>query len=148
MPARHLLIGLEQDDTGYPPYTAEELDATELGDDRFRLDVVPSFAFSLAKGDIVRAERYDDQLWIVELLEPSGNSSVRVIGLGGRGVEEPTRALRALGCSITNTLIDRMIAVDIPPAVDFDSVHALLLTGQEASVWDFNVGVRADGGDV
>ena len=97
MPARHLLIRLEQDDAGYPPYSAEELDATQLGDDRVRLEVVPSFAFGLAKGDIVRAEAYDDELWIVELLEPNDLVITADIPLAAATIEKRAHALNPRG---------------------------------------------------
>jgi hypothetical protein len=130
---------------GYPPFGAEEVDATEVGDHRFRLDSVPAFAFGLAKGDVVRVGHYGAEAWIEELAEASEHSTVRVIALGPNDVDVPRRAVEALGCSVIETVIDRMIAVDVPPTVDFDSVRTYLAAGQRASKWDFNVGVRADG---
>lgn len=148
MPIDHLLIRLQQDETGYPPFTAEEVDAIEVGDHRFSLGTVPAFAFGLAKGDVVRVEHHDDAAWIVELLEPSGHSSLRVIALGSNSVETPRAALEGLGCPTFKTVIDGMIAVDVPPSVDLDSVLSYLVAGREASMWDFNVGVRADGAEL
>jgi hypothetical protein len=145
MSRRHLLIGLEQDEDGYPPFKAEKLDAIEVGDHRFRLDAVPAFAFGVAKGDVVRVERYEGDLWIVELLEPSGHSTVRLIGLGTNSVETPRGALEDLGCATANTVIDGMISVDVPPSVEFETVYEYLMRGQATSTWDFNVGVRGDG---
>jgi hypothetical protein len=46
-----------------PAFAAEEVEATEAGDHQFRLNSVPTFAFGLAKGDVVRARQYDADLW-------------------------------------------------------------------------------------
>ncbi len=128
-----LHISLRQDESGYPPFSAEEVEAAEVGDDQFRLETVPSFAFGLAKGDVVRAEHYGAALWIEELVRPAGHSTVRVIALGANTVESPERVLEDFGCVTAPTVIDGMIAVDVPPVVDFESVRSYLLAGRETS---------------
>jgi Domain of unknown function (DUF4265) len=143
-----LHIRLRQVESGYPPFAAEEVEATEVGDHRFRLESVPAFAFGLAKADVVSVGHYGAEAWIERLVEASGHSTVRVIALRPNTIEAPVRALEALGCSTSPTVIDRMVAVDVPPTADFDAVRAYLATGQEASKWDFNVGVRGDGGEL
>ena len=143
----HLLIRLVQDNSGYPPFSAEEVDATEVADHTFRLEGVPAFAFGLARGDVVRTAHDGSQQWIEELIEPSGHSAVRVIGLAGRSVDDVKATLELLGCLTFPTVIDGMIAVDVPPHVDFDEVRGLLLQGRELSHWDFSEGVRGDGRD-
>jgi hypothetical protein len=140
-----LHIRLRQDESGYPPFAAEEVEATELDDHRFRLETVPSFAFGLGSGDVVRAAHYGTELWVEELVEPSGHSTVRVIALGSNSIDAPRKALQDLGCSAFKSRIDGMIAVDVPPSVDFDLVCSYLETGREESRWDFDIGVRADG---
>jgi hypothetical protein len=140
-----LHIRLRQDRSGYPPFPAEEVAATQVGDHQFRLDVAPLFAFGLAKGDVVRAKHYGAALWLEDLVRPSGHSTVRVIALGANTVDEPKQMLEDFGCSTAPSLIDGMITVDVPPTVDFSSVRAYLLAGRETSKWDFNVGVRAEG---
>ena len=140
-----LHIKLRQDGSGYPPFSAEEVEATEIGDHRFRLETVPSFAFGLARGDVVRAAHYGAEMWIEELVEPSGHSTVRVIALGSNSIDAPEKALQDIACSTFKSPIDGMIAVDVPPPVDFDLVRSYLVTGREESKWDFGVGVRADG---
>jgi hypothetical protein len=140
-----LHIKLRQDGSGYPPFAAEEVEATEVGDHRYRLETAPSFAFGLAKGDIVRVAHYGAEIWVEELVEPSGHSTVRVIALGPNSVSAPEKALEDFGCSTSKSLIDGMIVVDVPPSVDFDSVRSYLVAGREESKWDFSVGVRGDG---
>lgn len=139
---------LRQDDSGYPPFAAEEVEASEVGDHRYRLESVPVFAFGLAKGDVVRVVHYDEALWVEELVEASGHSTVRIVGLvGGHTVDEPRREVEDLGCLAYPTVIDGMIAVDVPPSVDFDLLYACLERGRNDSKWDFSVGVRATSSD-
>jgi Domain of unknown function (DUF4265) len=140
-----LHIRLRQDGSGYPPFSAEEVEATEVGDHRFRLESVPMFAFGLAFGDVIRGKHYGAELWVEELVEPSGHSTVRVIALGSNQIGVPKDFLNNLGCATFETVIDGMIAVDVPPSVDFDAVRSYLTAGQEAAKFDFDVGVRADG---
>lgn len=140
-----LHVKLRQDGSGYPPFAAEEVEATEVGDHLYRLETAPSFAFGLATGDVVRVAHYGADMWIEEIVEPSGHSTVRVVSLGSNSVDAPKKALEDLGCSTFKSLIDGMIVVDVPPTVDFDLVRSYLVAGREESVWDFSVGVRGDG---
>jgi hypothetical protein len=139
-----LHIKLRQDETGYPPFSAEEVAATEVGDHQYRLESTPAFAFGLAQGDIVRAQHYGPELWVEELLQSSGHGTVRVVALGAHSMETPRVALEEMGCSVSPTVIDGMIAVDVPPHIDFNPVEEFLRSGRETSSWDFNIGVRAN----
>ena len=95
-----------------------------MGDHRYRLETVPAFAFGPARGDVVRVERHGTAQWVERLLEPSGHSTVRVNALGDTSVEVPKTALELMGCFAYPTVIDGMIAVDVPALVDFETVRA------------------------
>ena len=140
-----LHVRLRQDGSGYPPFSAEEVQASEVGDHLFRLESVPSFAFGLAFGDVVRAEHHGEARWVEELVSASGHSTVRVIPLGSARLDDLKVALKDRGCTLFPGVVSEMLAVDVPRSVDFEELRAYLLVGRESGVWDFSVGVRGDG---
>jgi len=75
----HLLVQLERDEDGYPPYSTEEVDARALGDDLYEVQGIPVFARSLAPGDVVRVAEFENNLWIHEVVSESAHTTVRVL---------------------------------------------------------------------
>lgn len=125
---------LDRDEDNYPPADWEWLWASRVSDSRFRVDNIPFFAKSISCGDIVAAERTNAGLIFRELVQPSGHSTVRVIvHRGDRSddqlravVEDVRQALRTMGCSAELSHIPSLIAVDVPPEVNYQSVAAFL----------------------
>ena len=124
---------LEREDD-YPPADWEWMWATRLSDSAFKIDNIPFFAKLISWGDIVTAEQTDAGLIFKELVQPSGHSTLRVsVHRGGRDdeqlralVEEIMQALRSLNCSAEVSHIPNLIAVDVPPEVNYQSVAAFL----------------------
>ena len=125
---------LTRDEDGYPPADWEWLWASRVGSSTFKIDNIPFFAKSIACGDIVAAAQTDQGLVFTDLVEASGHSTVRVVFYReGRddeqlrvAVEGITQSLKALGCDTERSHIPNLIAVDVPPAVDYRAVSGLL----------------------
>lgn len=118
----------------------------EVGDHTYRLVSVPVFAFGLASGDVVVARHYGDapqDLWVEELAAAHGHSAVRVVVMGDTSVEEPTQLCTSYGCRVETTMIDGLIAIDVPPETDFTSLRDDLHKGRDDGRWDYSVGVVA-----
>lgn len=138
-----LHVKLEQDDSGFPPYASEELLADSVGDHLYRLDTVPAFALGLARGDVVRVAHYGPEAtpWVDDIVEESGHSAVRVISLDGRPMDELKRLCESLGCTTFPTMVDGMMAVDVPPEAHFAQLAKHLDAGCHECKWDYSVGV-------
>lgn len=138
----HIHVQLKQDESGYPPFEVEELDAVELGAGLVRLLVPPTFAHGLAKHDVVQAVEWEDKLWVNALHEPSGHSVVRVVGLLNGPTDEAEQLVRQLGCDAFLSHLG-LLVVDVPPGMAVERVSEALEPGAAAGRWDYDVGVDA-----
>src|SRR3546814_8684223 len=89
---------LEQDESGYPPETSETMWAVPLGNGRYRLDNIPFYAKLVSDGDVVAASIIDGDLTLEEILEASGNCTIRVITLDDSDGSEVRKVLEGIGC--------------------------------------------------
>jgi hypothetical protein len=125
---------LERDQDNYPPADWEWLWASRVSDSTFKIDNIPFFAKLISYGDVVEVKQTNTGLIFNTLVQPSGHSTVRVI-VHRRGrsdeqlqvvVEDVRVAMRAMGCSVEKSHIPGLIAVDVPPEVNYQSVAAFL----------------------
>ncbi len=139
---KHIYVSLERDETGYPPYEMEELDATELGRGQFRIEGIPVFVYGIARGDVVRAERApgDDRLWVTEVVSNSDHWTSRVVPVDKTTFDQVARQFVALGCDAHTTPYG-MVAVDVPGSVPAERVMTVLKQGQDAGTWFYDLGV-------
>jgi hypothetical protein len=125
---------LERDADDYPPADWEWLWAARVSGSRFRIDNVPFFAKLISSGDIVAAENTAQGFIFRELVQPSGHSTVRIVAYREGRTEEQLRdlvedirkSLQAMGCSTELSHIPNLVAVDIPPTVDYQSISKFL----------------------
>lgn len=107
--------------------TIETLWAFDLGNDEYRLDNIPFFACSVSCRDVVYAPFDEDEGFptFQRMVRKSGSRTVRVLldepaGPGNRS-ESLLAGLIGLGCHYEG-MNGTCIAVDVPPAADFDAV--------------------------
>ncbi len=125
---------LDRDADDYPPADWEWLWASRVSDSTFKIDNIPFFAKLISCGDIVAAEQTNMGIIFRELVQPSGHSTVRVIvhrcdrsdDQLHAAVEDVRQVLRVMGCSVELSHIPGLIAVDVPPEVNYESVAAFL----------------------
>jgi hypothetical protein len=113
-------------------FEIETLWAYDLGDDRYKIDNLPFFAYSVSLDDIVYApiDQGDGRPTFQKVLTRSGNRTIRVvfhppIEPGNRS-DEVLKGLLALGCSYEGAN-SKYIAVNIPPPVDLNAVRDYLI---------------------
>src|ERR1700733_6556213 len=101
-PAAKVLFRVREEDG---TANVETLWAFDLGEDRYRLDNSPFFAYSVSVGEIVHAPIDPDEGGpaFSRVLEKSGNRTVRVIldppVADGNSSDVTVKELLALGCS-------------------------------------------------
>ena len=99
--------------------------AKPLGDDRYELQNVPFCAYGLNFGDVVRAvaaspERKPE---VVEVLERSGNETLRVIFSVERDLQAPhIESMQALGAEAERAN-GTLVALNVPVGVDVDALR-------------------------
>jgi Domain of unknown function (DUF4265) len=109
----------------------ETLWAFDLGEDRYRLDNSPFYAYSVSVGDIVYApiDQNEGRPTFSRVLEKSGNRTVRVIldppVADGNSSDGTVKELIALGCSYEGANTTYLCIV-IPKEADFAAVCTYL----------------------
>ena len=143
--ARHILIQLDRDESGYPPYEVEELDVTRVGDGLWRVGASPVFAYGFALGDVLSGEvDPNGDLWATGVVSSAGNWCARVIPVGGADQAPIAAEFRTLGCEARETPYG-LIVVEPPRGLDPSLVLGLLRRGSDESRWHFDLGVVPDG---
>ncbi len=105
----------------------ETLWAFDLGEDRYRLDNSPFFAYSVSVGDVVYAPIDPDEgrPTFIRVLEKSGNRTLRVILdppiADGNSSDDTVKELLALGCSYEGANTTYLCVV-IPQEAGFAAV--------------------------
>jgi uncharacterized protein DUF4265 len=110
-----------------PDGTVETPWAIDLGDQRFKVDNIPFYAYGVSTDDIVVAVPQDDGvLAFVKVLEASGNRTLRVIFKDKVTTTVPLlQRLSDMGVSWEGSF-GRLFGLNVPPEVDLVSVAALL----------------------
>jgi len=137
---KKIAFELEVEDLGglryYPPVGWEGVWAILLHDGLFQVDNIPFYIRGISSGDIISTEVIAGELRFKELIRPSGHSTVRVFVSHQEDLEKLRQSLRGLGCSIEG-VTPHLIAVDIPLAVSFEAVIAILAKGEKAGLWEY-----------
>jgi hypothetical protein len=102
------------------------------GEDRFRLDNSPFFAYRVSEADIVEGSYVADGFYeFVRVTHRSGNRTVRLtFGDGKADSPEAKRVLDgivALGCSYEG-MFSKLVSITVPPEVRLDELATYLIS--------------------
>lgn len=104
----------------------------------YAIDNIPFYVGELASGDIVDVrEDEDGLLWFAGLRKPSGHSTIRILFDHAEDVRGVRVQLRELGCSSELSDFDRLVAVNIPPAVEYEKVKEFLDEGMREGRFEY-----------
>lgn len=114
----------------------ESLWATPHGDG-YKLDNIPFYAKGVALDDVVSAKEIDGCLYVEEVLEPSGHSTIRIWFSKEEAIDRVRDTLKSMGCESEVSDQPRLVAVDIPPDVSYETIRAYLDAGEADGRWDY-----------
>lgn len=106
-------------------------------DGGYKLDNIPFYANGVALDDVVSVEEVDGCLCATELLRPSGHSTLRIWFTSNDNIEPTREHLRKLGCASEISDLPRLIAVDVPPTVEYSDIKRFLDDGVLERKWDY-----------
>ena len=111
---------------------AERLLASPVGEDTYRLEGSPSFAYSVSTGDVVRAERgTSSRLRFVEVKKKSGNRTLRLLfsrfGVTSEAARFILDELEQLGCRHEHAQ-EYVLCISVPRKVEMVAVLDFLKT--------------------
>lgn len=110
----------------------ETLWAFDLGNDEYRLDNSPFYAYSVSWQDVVSAPFSSTEKFptFERVVRKSGNRTVRVIfdeaQQPGNKADQVLKGLQAIGCDFEGAN-RRLIAINIPAEVELSEVASLLV---------------------
>jgi hypothetical protein len=96
-------------------------------DEGFEVDNIPFYVTSIACGDVIEAtEDAEGLLWYSRLVKGSGHSTVQVLLTRTEDVPRLCDDLRAMGCDCEISDLPQLVAVDIPPNVEYRRIKSYL----------------------
>ncbi|HEX8365284.1 MAG TPA: DUF4265 domain-containing protein [Allosphingosinicella sp.] len=87
-----------------------------VGSGRFLIDNIPFYAKNLSCGDVVEAEKKGNDLIFKCVVEPSTNSTIRIVIYDLMEEAEIRDNLLSMKCSVEGTGTPGLIAVNVPKA--------------------------------
>jgi hypothetical protein len=125
---------------GYPSEEWEGLWAVPLGEGLYKVDNIPFYAMNISWEDVVEAE-YQDNLYILKrLVQPSENSTIRVVVYDLANEDDVRKRISEMGCAMEGSGIPGLIAVNVPKA-SIEKVLIFLNDAFEKEQLDFEEGV-------
>ena len=126
MKRERLVLRLERDEDGYPPVDLERIWIEQIDENTAKVDNIPFFSKEVALGDVVRFEKFGEELRYVSTVRRSGNSLVRVVYYPPADPTELRRCIEELGCETELDAAHTLIAVSVPPGEHIKSLQAFL----------------------
>ncbi len=127
-------------------FLTESLNATRVGEGKYRLENTPFFARGVSYKDIVSVSENEGRLVLDKVLISSGHSTYRILlksdPKGSRRWMDYWKPIEKLGCTYEENreLALTMLAIDIPGNVCVHEAYKLLEEGETAGVWEFEEG--------
>ncbi len=122
-------------DDGTDDANVETLWAWNLGNDKYKLDNLPYYAYSVSCGDIVYAPFDSDEGFptFKNVVEKSGNKTIRlffeVAHEDGNETANTILDIVALGCGYEGAN-RKYFCINIPPQSDFDAIADYLIKNE------------------
>lgn len=120
-------------------YASEGLWAEPVARDQFRLLNTPFYAKGLSVDDVVAATLAPDGYEFDSVIERSGHSTYRLIPEDKDQVAQGLMDLQRLRCTWEEGP-GGLLAIDVPPESNIHDVYAVLESGSEQGIWDFEEG--------
>jgi len=119
--------------------------ASPIGEQRFRLENSPLYAYGVSYQDEIFAKKSADGTLVFDAIAKRGGHSTYQILLSPdkprADFDRLWAKLQAIGCSYESSKDpENVFAVDVPPKADVYAVYAVLKDGQREGVWEFGEG--------
>jgi hypothetical protein len=119
-------------------FETESLWCTKVGD-YYVIDNIPFIAKRVSLGDTIKAEydKDDKAYYFDDFIDVSGNSTVRIYFEDESIIEEVREQLKKYGCESEAFLARKLVAVNIPKAVNYKPVKDYLEKGEDNGLWTY-----------
>lgn len=104
----------------------------------YKIENIPFFIKEFAFGDVVSVKTIDDELFIDELIDESGNSAIQILFLDKSIIAKTREELKNMGCDSELNEKSSLIAVNVPPIVNYQNdIKPYLIDGFNNELWDY-----------
>lgn len=104
---------------------------------RYKIDNIPFYVKNFSWGDIVTVQEIEGELYIHQLVEESGHSTVSVLLPTAMMVDKVRAWFKRMGCDTELSNMKNLIAVDIPASIDYTPIKHKLEEGQQLEQWEY-----------
>ncbi|MDM1072410.1 DUF4265 domain-containing protein [Empedobacter brevis] len=101
------------------------------------LDNIPFHIYLYSCDDVVSVKEKNGELFIDRLIEPSGNSTVRLLLNSVEDLESIKKELNELGLESESSSEGKLLAVNIPKKIMYNAVRDYLINGEEEGRWQY-----------
>lgn len=137
-----VIFRLERDEDGFPPVEMETLWVRACAEkSQGILDSIPFFADDVALNDVVELDRHGDEIWYRNVVTEGGHTTTRVYSSDPDVLARLREDLLQLGCRSERSQKFGLLAVDVPPSVDYREVVSFLKGGEDRGQWEYFEGV-------
>jgi hypothetical protein len=106
--------------------------------ENYRIENIPFYVLDFAFGDVVSAKEINGELYVNSLISESRHSTIRIVFFDKSIVQQTRSELKSLGCDTELSDKSHLIAVDVPPTVDYINViKPYLEKGTLSDLWDY-----------
>ena len=110
----------------------------ERTDNGYKLCNILFYATQCSWGDIVKVENRNGERYVIDLVEESGHSTVRIIFHYEDCIQATMKELENMECSWEGGNVSILFSVDIPPDVDYYKVvKPFLSKGEAGDLWGY-----------
>jgi len=109
--------------------------------EEYILDNIPFFVENIALGDLIEvSDDNDGRLWFSRIIEDGGHSTLWAFVEDLQTMETLRSTLHGLGLRSEADAKRGMVALDLPPDVDYASVAQYLDKGEKQGRWEYAEG--------
>lgn len=117
----------------------ETLWAEDLGNNIYRIDNSPFYAYNISYNDVVEAKENsndDNRLYFLKVISSSGHSTYRVKIIENKIIDaKPLLSeLEIIGCTFEGVK-NSLISIDIPPTTKLSEIIKILEHGKTKKIW-------------
>ena len=124
---KKITFKLNQDMEDYPPLEFESLWGIQIKPNTYKVDNIPYYIYGISKGDIILAIESNKQIHASYLLYRGGHSTLRVFAENKSDRIKIINYAKKNGAQCTSQNGSSLLAIDIPPSIDFHKIDAFLL---------------------
>lgn len=108
-----------------------------LDDNKYQVKNVPFFAPNIAYNDIITVEDDEGNLYFEELVKASEHSTIQIVIFNEQETNEIVKNIEKFGCSWEGMENQTILAVDVPPSVNYNILKKYLDKNLTENIFDY-----------